>query len=152
MIESSVNNQASVALRQAQGQDMRSLQNQREVSESAVEEQASSRPMAASGVESSDSTAAAVSTQPSDVVTRLGETTEQVPLYEAARPAGTIIRPAIEVAQNAVAAQQVPSEQQINEQVAQARQNEDQAASELREPATPARGRDPSPDDVQNLV
>lgn len=150
MIESNVNNQVSSALRQAQAQDVRSLQNQQEDNDRIVADEASSRPVASSGVQASDNLAPSVSTQPSDVVTRLGETTEQVPLYEPNRTAGTIIRPAIELAQNAQELQQAAAAEA--QQTVIDRQSDSQAASESREPVTPARGRDPSPDDVQNLV
>ncbi|WP_416886022.1 hypothetical protein [Marinospirillum sp.] len=146
MIESNMNNQVSAALRQAQSQDVRSQQNIRARDDQAVEEAASSQPMAASN---EGAAAAPVSAQPSDVVTRLGETTEQVPLYESNRPAGSIIRPAIELAQQAAPVNQQAKE---SERVAQERQQTEQAVSEAAEPANPAKGRDPSTDDVQNLV
>ncbi len=146
MIESDVNNRMAVSLRQSQSQDIRSIQSQQEVSQS-VEEQASSRPVASSGVQAADTVAASVSTQPSDVVTRLGETSEQVPLYDANRPSGTIIRPAIEIAQNQQSVSQPDPDQQLAEQRMQAQM----ADNELQEPGSPAQGRDPDPDDVQNM-
>lgn len=142
MIESNVNNQTSAAMRQAQSQDMRSMQNIRASDENAVAEQASSSPVSVAGVDST----AAVASQPADVVTRLGETTEQVPLYEPNRSAGTIIRPAIEVAQNAVSASEVDA------QVAREREDVASAVKESTEGSSPAAGRDMSTDDVQNLV
>jgi hypothetical protein len=142
MIESNVNNQASAALRQAQSQDMRSFQNVRANDEAAVAEQASSSPVSVAGAE----TAAAVSSQPADVVTRLGETTEQVPLYESNRTAGTIIRPAIEVAQNTVSAAEV------NAQVAREREDVAAAVKESTEGSSPATGQSTSSADAQNLV
>lgn len=142
MIESNVNNQTSAAMRQAQSQDMRSMQNIRASDENAVAEQASSSPVSVAGVDST----AAVASQPADVVTRLGETTEQVPLYEPNRSAGTIIRPAIEVAQNAVSASEVDA------QVAREREDVANAVKESTEGSSPAAGRDMSTDDVQNLV
>lgn len=143
MIESNVNNQTSAAMRQAQSQDMRSFQNIRANDENAVEEQASSSPVSVAGAEAA---AAAVSTQPSDVVTRLGETTEQVPLYEPNRTTGTIIRPAIEVAQNTASAAEVSA------QVAREREDVAVAVKESTEGASPATGQSTSSADAQNLV
>ncbi|MBE0506101.1 MAG: hypothetical protein IBX50_05185 [Marinospirillum sp.] len=142
MIESNVNNQTSAAMRQAQSQDMRSFQNIRANDENAVEEQASSSPVSVAGAEA----AAAVSTQPSDVVTRLGETTEQVPLYESNRTAGTIIRPAIEVAQNTASAAEVST------QAAREREDVAVAVKESTEGASPATGQSTGSADAQNLV
>lgn len=155
MIESNVGSQASASLRQAQGQDVRSVQAQQEASESAVAEQASSQPVASSGAEAGNN----VSTQPADVVTRLGETPDEVPLYESGRPNGSIIRPAIELAQNADQVRQ--SDQQAEEIAAQRNEDEsrsiernadEQATRQANEGASPARGNDPSPDDVQDMV
>jgi len=137
MIESNINNVAAAATRQ----DVRSVQGQREANRVEVAEQASSNPMASSGVEAANSTVAAVSSQPAGVVTRLGETTEQVPLYEANRPAGNIIRPAIELAE---AASQTVNTVNAEEQAAS------QVAQEYPESKTP--GKDTSFDDMQKLV
>jgi len=155
MIESNVGNQVSASMRQAQSQDSRSVQAQQEANDSAVAEQASSQPVASSGVEANNN----VSMQPSDVVTRLGETPDEVPLYESGRPNGSIIRPAIELAQNAEQVRE--SDQQAEQATAQRNEDEgrtverntdDQATRQANEGASPARGNDPSPDDVQNLV
>ncbi|WP_114417896.1 hypothetical protein [Marinospirillum perlucidum] len=143
MIESNVGNQVSASMRQAQGQDTRTTQRQQEVNESAVAEQASSQPMAASGAEVKDS----VSTQPSDVVSRLGETQEEVPLYESNRPSGSIIRPSIELAQNAERPEAAEEEASTESQAAEA-----PAASPASEASTPSPAQGPSTDDVQNLV
>lgn len=145
MIESNINNIAAAATRQ----DVRSLQGQREGNAAEVAEQASSIPMAASGVEAADSPVAAVASQPAGVVTRLGETTEQVPLYEANRPAGSIIRPAIEIAENA---RQTPTTKDINEQVAQERQELDETLEVQARPANVASNQDSSFNDMQKLV
>ncbi|MDR9469242.1 hypothetical protein [Marinospirillum sp.] len=146
MIESNVGSQASASLRQAQGQDVRTQQAQQETNENAVAEQASSQPVASSGAEASNN----VSTQPSDVVTRLGETPDEVPLYESGRPNGSIIRPSIELAQNAEQASTAANNEDESRTVE--RNTDDQAARQANEGASPARGNDPSPDDVQNLV
>lgn len=143
MIESNVNNQTSAAMRQAQSQDMRSFQNIRANDEKAVEEQASSTPVSVAGADST----AAVSSQPADVVTRLGETTEQVPLYEPNRTAGTIIRPAIEVAQNAA------SVNELGAQVAREREDVAVAVKESTEGSSPATSQGAANSaDAQNLV
>lgn len=111
MIESNINNVAASSIRQ----DVRSVQGQREANSKVVAEQASSNPMASSGVEAADAARTAVASQPAGIITRLGETTEQVPLYEANRPAGSIIRPAIEIA---AGARQTPtiSSSEVSEQ------------------------------------
>lgn len=108
MIETNISNLAAAATRQ----DVRSLQDQREGDSLEQAEQASSNPLAASGVEAAAAARVAVSSQPASVVTRLGETSEQVPLYEADRPAGTIIRPAIELAQTRLEAASAQSSTQ----------------------------------------
>ncbi|HKM14451.1 MAG TPA: hypothetical protein VJY63_00805 [Marinospirillum sp.] len=143
MIESNISNVAAAAMRQ----DVRSVQGQREANKTTVADQASSIPMASSGVEAADSTTTAVASQPAGIVTRLGETTEQVPLYEANRPtAGSIIRPAIEVAQDV---RQTPTDNQLNEQVALERKE----VNEVEErPTMTTRGNDPSVNDVEKLV
>ncbi|WP_404419530.1 hypothetical protein [Marinospirillum sp.] len=146
MIESNVGSQASASLRQAQGQDVRTQQAQQETNENAVAEQASSQPVASSGAEASNN----VSTQPSDVVTRLGETPDEVPLYESGRPNGSIIRPSIELAQNAEQASTAANNEDESRTVE--RNTDDQAARQANEGGSPARGNDPTPDDVQNLV
>jgi len=137
MIESNINNVAAAATRQ----DVRSVQSQREANTTEVAEQASSNPLASSGVEAADSSVTAVSSQPEGVVTRLGETTEQVPLYEANRPTGSIIRPAIELAEGVG-------------QAANTENTEEQAAflvtQEYPESKTP--GQDTSFDDMLKLV
>lgn len=160
MIESNVANQASAAMRQAQGQDARTEQTQQEANSEAVAEQASSQPVASSGVEANNN----LSTQPSDVVTRLGETPDEVPLYESARPSGSIIRPAIELAQNveqtremaqqeaAQQAEQVVSERNEDENRMMERNADVQAERQASEGSSPAQGNDPTPDDVQNLA
>ncbi|GLR64316.1 hypothetical protein [Marinospirillum insulare] len=145
MIESNINNVAAAATRQ----DVRSVQGQREANTAEVTEQASSNPMASSGVETADSSVTAVSSQPAGVVTRLGETTEQVPLYEANRPTGSIIRPAIEVAENA---RQTPTTEDVNEQVAQQRQDLDETLVVQGRPSTVAASQDTSFNDMQKLV
>ncbi|SFC07762.1 hypothetical protein SAMN05660443_1458 [Marinospirillum celere] len=155
MIESNFGSQAAAVQRQAQGQDVRSQQAQQEANDNAVAEQASSQPVASSGAEAVNS----VSTQPSDVVTRLGETPDEVPLYESGRPNGSIIRPAIELAQNAEQIRQ--ADQQTEQAVAQRNEDEDvvvernadeQAERQANDSGSPARGNDPSPDDVQDMV
>lgn len=145
MIESNISNLAATAMRQ----DVRSVQGQREASKTTVADQASSIPMASSGVEAADSATTAVASQPAGVVTRLGETTEQVPLYEANRPtAGNIIRPSIEIAENARPTS-TETDRQLNEQVALERT----ALNELEErPTVTTRGNDPSINDVEKLV
>lgn len=144
MIESNINNVAAAATRQ----DVRSVQGQREANKTDLAEQASSNPMASSGVEAADASAAAVSSQPAGVVTRLGETTEQVPLYEANRPAGSIIRPAIELA----TATRQASSSDANEQVAQQGQSDDETLAAQNRPETASRGNDNSFNDMQKLV
>lgn len=145
MIESNINNVAAAATRQ----DVRSVQGQREGNAAEVAEQASSNPMAASGVEAADAARVAVASQPAGVVTRLGETTEQVPLYDANRPTGNIIRPAIEIAQGR---DEVPTTKEVNEQVAQQREELDEKLTVQGRPSSVARGNDPSITDVDNLV
>lgn len=147
MIDSSLSNIAAAANRQ----DTRSLQAQRETNETQVAEQASSQPMAASGVEAENNLQVNVSSQPADVVTRLGETTEQQPLYESSRPAGTIIRPSIELAQNAQA--NAAEAQEVNQQQATARVEETNFTAQQLEAAkaTPTRSEAPSTEDVHNL-
>ena len=145
MIESNIKNVAAAATRQ----DVRSVQGQREGNAAEVAEQASSNPMAASGVEAADAARVAVASQPAGVVTRLGETTEQVPLYDANRPTGNIIRPAIEIAQGRG---DVPTTKDINEQVAQEREELDEKLTVQGRPSSVARGNDPSITDVDNLV
>jgi|AntRauTorckE6833_2_1112554.scaffolds.fasta_scaffold68246_2 hypothetical protein len=148
MIESNVGSQASASLRQAQGQDVRTQQAQQEANASAVAEQASSQPVASSGAEAGNN----VSSQPSDVVTRLGETPDEVPLYESGRPNGSIIRPSIELAQNAENAEQASAQRNADENRSVERNADDQAARQANEGSSPARGNDPSPDDVQDMV
>lgn len=145
MIESNISNVAAAATRQ----DVRSVQGQREANTAEVTEQASSNPLASSGVEAADATGVAVASQPAGVVTRLGETTEQVPLYEANRPTGSIIRPAIEVA---AGARQTPTNNEINEQLAQERQEIKVNQADQERPANIARGNDPSIADLDDLT
>lgn len=145
MIESNINNVAAAATRQ----DVRSVQGQREANTTEVAEQASSNPMASSGVETADSSVAAVSSQPAGVVTRLGETTEQVPLYEANRPAGSIIRPAIEIAEGAG---QTASTRNTSEAVAQQPQDVNLTQAAQTAPKSSAPSNDTSFNDLQKLV
>jgi|GEM_PF-1807966 len=155
MIESNVGNQVSASMRQAQAQDARSEQALQETNAAAVAEQASSQPVASSGVEANNN----LSMQPSDVVTRLGETPEEVPLYESGRPNGSIVRPAIELAQNAEQVREANQQEEAaaaqrseDENQAIERNADDQASRQASESGSPARGNDPTPDDVQNLV
>lgn len=147
MIDSSISNVAAAANRQ----DTRSLQAQREANDTQVSEQASSQPMAASGVEAANNLDVKVASQPSSVVTRLGETTEEQPLYSSNRPTGSIIRPSIEVAinTNELAAQQ----EQINQQQAINKVEEDNFSQQQLDAAkaTPTRSEAPSTEDVHNL-
>lgn len=145
MIESNINNVAAAATRQ----DVRSVQGQREANAAQVAEQASSSPMASSGVEAADSSVSAVSSQPAGVVTRLGETTEQVPLYEASRPAGSIIRPAIEIAEGA---SQTVNTRKTSEAVAQQPQGLNEAQADQIAPKSNAPGNDTSFTDMQKQV
>lgn len=142
MIESNISNVAASAMRQ----DVRSVQDQREANKTALADQASSVPMASSGVEAADSPKVAVASQPAGIVTRLGEVTEQVPLYESNRPAGSIIRPAIELAQGV---RQASTDTDANKQVARERQD----MNELEDrPVTTSRGNNPSVNDLEKLV
>lgn len=145
MIESNVNNVAAAATRQ----DARSVQGQREANTDLVADQASSNPMASSGVEAADAATPAVSSQPSGVVTRLGETTEQVPLYESNRPAGSIIRPAIEIAEGA---REAASANDVNEPAVQQRQGLDETQATQTSSESAIRGNDTSFNDMQKLV
>lgn len=148
MIDSSISNLAAAANRQ----DTRSLQLQKEANDTQVSEQASSQPMAASGVEAANSSQVKVASQPSSVVTRLGETTEEQPLYSSNRPTGNIIRPSIEIAINAseLAAGQ---QQQVNQQQAVSQQEEANFSQQQLEAAkaSPTRNETPSTEDVHNL-
>ncbi len=142
MIESNISNVAASAMRQ----DVRSVQDQREANKTALADQASSVPMASSGVEAADSPKVAVASQPAGIVTRLGEVTEQVPLYESNRPAGSIIRPAIELAQGV---RPTSTDTDANKQVARERQD----MNELEDrPVTTSRGNNPSVNDLEKLV
>ncbi|NLW04358.1 MAG: hypothetical protein GX029_03910 [Pseudomonadaceae bacterium] len=145
MIESNINNVAAAATRQ----DVRSVQGQREANSKVVAEQASSNPMASSGVEAADAARTAVASQPAGIITRLGETTEQVPLYEANRPAGNIIRPAIEVAQGV---REATTANNVTEKVVQQRQDLDEALVVQSRPEGASRGSDTSFNDMQKLV
>ncbi len=156
MIESNFGSQTAAAQRQAQSQDVRTQQVQQEANEQAVEEQASSQPLASSGAETANNS---VASQPSSVVTRSGETPEEVPLYDSGRPNGSIIRPAIELAQNAEQARQASeqNEQAVtqrnqDEEAVVERNAEQQAERQANDGGSPARGNDPTPDDVQDLV
>ena len=142
MIESNISNLAASAMRQ----DVRSVQDQREANKTALADQASSVPMASSGVEAADSPKVAVASQPAGIVTRLGEVTEQVPLYESNRPTGSIIRPAIELAQGV---RPTSTDTDANKQVARERQD----MNELEDrPVTTSRGNNPSVNDLEKLV
>lgn len=142
MIESNISNVAASAMRQ----DVRSVQDQREANKTALADQASSVPMASSGVEAADSPKVAVASQPAGIVTRLGEVTEQVPLYESNRPTGSIIRPAIELAQGV---RPTSTDTDANKQVARERQD----MNELEDrPVTTSRGNNPSVNDLEKLV
>lgn len=144
MIDSSISNIAAAANRQ----DTRSLQVQREANTTQVAEQASSQPMAASGVEAASHQEVSVSSQPAGVVTRLGETTEQQPLYSSSRPTGTIIRPSIELAQNAMNAPtstETPPAANASEQAAE-------ATSANEAPQTAQEAFNPNPEDLQKLI
>lgn len=145
MIESNISNVAAASTRQ----DVRSVQGQREANKSETAEQASSRPMAASGVEAAEAASVAVASQPAGVVTRLGETTEQVPLYEANRPTGSIIRPAIEIAQGN---RETPTTSDVNEQVAKQRQDLEEQLVVQGRPAGATTNNDTSFNDLQKLV
>lgn len=148
MIESNISNVAAAAMRQ----DVRSVQDQREANKTAIAEQASSVPMASSGVEALDSPKVAIASQPAGVVTRLGEITEEVPLYEANRPAGTIIRPAIELAQGVrEASTNIDANKQTDANKQVARERQDMNALEDR-PMTTSRGNNPNVNDVEKLV
>lgn len=144
MIESNISNVNAAAVRQ----DVRSLQEQREANVSAQAEQASSIPMASSGVEAANNLTTSVSAQPAGLVTRLGETTEEVPLYDASRPTGSIIRPAIELAQQATTQTQpiTPNERQA-EQLAEV----DTAVNEQSRPESTT-AKDNGLAEMQNLV
>lgn len=109
MLESSVN-QVALAQRQSQGADNQARQQEARRVESTVEEQASAAPVATSGVSSRDVQETSVASQPADVVTRLGETQENVSLYEPTKQTGTVIRPSISVEDAATYTQQRQTE------------------------------------------
>lgn len=150
MIDLSISNIAAAANRQ----DTRSLQVQREANTTQVEEQASSQPMAASGVEAAHNLEVSISSQPAGVVTRLGETTEQQPLYSSSRPTGTIIRPSIELAQNTLNAR--PATENVSTETPAPAANANERAAEATNvneaPQTAQEAFNPNPEDLQKLI
>lgn len=117
MIESSVN---QVALQQKQANISESsvnLHNQEAKNLERTAEEASSNPVTQTGVQNSDLQSAPVSSQPADVVTRLGETKEYPSLYQPThQTTGKVIRPEIQAAAEANARAQEAQNQQLASQ------------------------------------